>query len=166
MSLAIIVAMTEERVIGKDNHLPWHLSEDLKRFKQITMGHPIIMGRKTYESIGRPLPGRQNIVVTHNPVFHAEGVTVVHDFKDALAQAKEWNDQQFVIGGAALFKLALPLIDRLYLTLIHDPIPGDTYFPIFDLKKDFRVIEETSNQSAQGEKLRFSFITAERVRND
>src|SRR5687768_1861241 len=108
MTLSLIVAMTEERVIGYKQQLPWHLSEDLKRFKKITMGHPIIMGRKTYESIGRPLPGRQNIVITNNREFKADGVTVVHNLCDAMAASHQDTQEQFVIGGSTLFEAALP----------------------------------------------------------
>lgn len=161
MSLSIIVAMTDDRVIGRDNQLPWHLSEDLIRFKKLTMGHPIVMGRKTYQSIGKPLPGRKNIVVTHNEGLRFEGVEVVHSLKEALHLAGE--GETFVIGGSTLFKEAWPLADKLYLTHIHQKISGDVYFPEFDLKKEFKVTEVTSHQSEKGEKLKFSFITAVRL---
>ena len=160
--ISLIVAMTDERVIGKNNALPWHLSEDLKRFKQITMGHPIVMGRKTFQSIGRPLPGRQNIVITRDKNFHADGVTVVHDLCEAFASATQDQSEIFVIGGAEIFAAALPLADRLYLTRIHKKIDGDVFFPPFDLQTDFEIIESTDGQSADG--LQYSFIVAEKRR--
>ncbi len=159
MTLSLIVAMTDDRVIGRNNQLPWHLSEDLVRFKQITMGHPIIMGRKTYESIGKPLPGRTNIVVTRNPGLKIDGVTVVHGLNEALVLE---GDEKFVIGGAALFAEALPKADKLYLTRIHHKIPGDVLFPEFNLAADFKVIDETHHQSEKGERLKYSFVRAER----
>lgn len=166
MRLSLIVAMTEDRVIGRDNKLPWHLSEDLIRFKKITMGHPLIMGRKTYDSIGKPLPGRTNIVVTQNAEMFIPGALVVHNFEQALAKAESsegGKEEVFVIGGSSLFRLALPKADRLYLTLIRTKIPGDTYFPLFALEKEFKIIEETQHESVAGEKINFSFITATRA---
>jgi dihydrofolate reductase len=132
MTLSLIVAMTDERVIGRDNQLPWHLSDDLKRFKKITMGHPIIMGRKTFESIGKPLPGRQNIVVTNNKTYAAAGVTVAHDLCQALAACEQDKNERFVIGGAGLFQAALPMADKLYLHLVpyRQPLQPAPYPPI------------------------------------
>ena len=158
MTLSIIVAMTDERVIGRNNQLPWRLSEDLVRFKQLTMGHPIIMGRKTFESIGKPLPGRTNIVVTRDPQKSWEGTVSARSLDEALRKAGP--GEVFVIGGAALFEAALPLADKLYLTLIHEAIPGDVYFPKFDLKKRFDIIEETRQRGVKSDKLDFSFVTA------
>ncbi len=131
MTVSIIVAMAENRVIGLKNQLPWHLSADLKRFKQITMGFPIIMGRKTYESIGRPLPGRQNILISRNPSFKAEGCQVFHDLDDAIQMAVSAYEQVFVIGGATLYAEALKWASRIYLTQVHAQIDGDTFFPEF-----------------------------------
>jgi dihydrofolate reductase len=131
MTVSIIVAMAENRVIGLKNQLPWHLSADLKRFKQITMGFPIIMGRKTYESIGRPLPGRQNIIISRNPSFKAEGCQVFHDLDDAIQMAVSAYEQVFVIGGATLYAEALKWASRIYLTQVHAQIDGDTFFPEF-----------------------------------
>ncbi len=144
MTLSIIVAMTEERVIGKDNHLPWYLPEDLKRFKKITMGHPIIMGRKTYESIGKPLPGRTNIVLTKNPDFHPDGVLVAQTLENAiqLAQSHAGGEESFVIGGETVFRAALPKANRLYLTLIHQKFSGDTWFPSVNIQKEFPIEKE------------------------
>ncbi len=161
MTLSIIVAMTEDRVIGRNNTLPWHLSEDLVRFKKITMGHPIIMGRRTYDSIGKPLPGRTNVVVTRNRALNIDGVLLCGSLADAVASQKG-SDEIFVIGGASLFDAALPIADKLYLTLIHETISGDTYFPMIDLKKDFIITESTDDVGVKADKLKFSFITAVR----
>jgi dihydrofolate reductase len=137
VSVAIIVAMAEGQVIGVDNRLPWHLPADLKYFKATTLGKPIVMGRKTYESIGRPLPGRRNIVVSSNKDYAIEGVTVVHSIESALAVArdealKSGMDEVMVIGGAQLYRDCLPLVDRLYVTRIHAEIDGDATFPALD----------------------------------
>lgn len=129
--LAFAVAMTTDRVIGRNNTLPWKLPPDLQHFKFLTMGHPIIMGRKTRESIGRSLPGRTNIVITHQPGYQADGGTVVHSLEAALTLCNQHypDGEHFIIGGAELFRLALPLCQRIYLTEIHQHIEGDTFFP-------------------------------------
>jgi dihydrofolate reductase len=132
--ISIVVAMAENRVIGHENALPWHLPEDLKRFKAHTMGKPIVMGRKTYESIGRALPGRLNIVMTRNPQWRAEGVVTVQSFEQALERAGDVPEIA-VIGGAELFRLALPRAQRIYLTLVHAQVSGDTVFPEIDRKE-------------------------------
>lgn len=153
VSIALIVAMSQNRVIGCDNQLPWYLPNDLKYFKAVTMGKPIIMGRKTFESIGKPLPGRRNIVVTKNQRFNAPGVDVVHSASEALklgqklAQA-ESVQELMVIGGAQLYATMLPNADRLYLTLIHTEVTGDAYFPDIDLSQWIEV--EREDFSAEG----------------
>jgi dihydrofolate reductase len=131
MMLSLIVAMAENRVIGKDNDLPWRLPNDLKWFKKHTLGNPIIMGRKTWESIGRPLPGRKNIVVTRNTDYVAEGCEIVHSLEDAIALVG-CADEALVIGGAGLYEAALPKSDRIYLTQVDAHVDGDTVFPQFD----------------------------------
>ncbi len=123
--------MARNRVIGRDNRLPWRLPADLAYFKRVTMGHPVIMGRRTWESIGRPLPGRQNIVVSRNPGYSAPGATVVGSLDDAWRAAGD-VDEASVIGGTSLFAEALPLADRIHLTEVDAEIEGDTYFPAFD----------------------------------
>ncbi|MEM9681664.1 MAG: dihydrofolate reductase [Pseudomonadota bacterium] len=135
--IALIVAMATNRVIGRDGDLPWRISADLKHFKATTMGKPIVMGRRTFASIGRALPGRANIVITRNQDFAADGVDVAHDVDGALAVARRRAaeakaDEIMIIGGAAIYEAFLPLADRLYLTEVHEPIDGDTYFPDFD----------------------------------
>lgn len=134
MTLSVIVAMADNRVIGKDGALPWRLSDDLKRFKALTMGHPIVMGRKTWDSIGRPLSGRTNIVLTRDPAFRAEGASVAHSFEAALeaASAAEGGDEVFVIGGEAVYREALGRCDRIYLTEVRGAFDGDARFPEFE----------------------------------
>lgn len=127
--ISFILAMDETRVIGKNNQLPWHLPEDLKFFKRVTMGHPIAMGRKTHESIGRMLPGRENIIITRQQDYQSEGCTIFHSVTDFVDYCNQMNDEVFVIGGAEIFKETFPFADRLYITLIHDKFAGDTFFP-------------------------------------
>lgn len=128
MLVSIVVAAAENNVIGRGNGLPWRLPDDLKRFKALTIGKPVIMGRKTYESLGRPLPNRPNIVISRQPGFAAEGCTVVGSLEEALAAA-ETAPEAAVIGGAEIFRQVLPRADLLYLTRVHADVPGDTYFP-------------------------------------
>ena len=137
MKLALICAMAENRVIGKNNSLPWRLSHDLRYFKQTTMGSCIIMGRRTFESIGRALPGRSNIVISSNPEYEAEGVRVVHSLDEALRLAESiavinGAEETFVIGGAGLYQAALPMAQRFHLTRVHAAVDGDTYLTGFD----------------------------------
>jgi dihydrofolate reductase len=138
LTVAMIVAMADNGVIGRDNQLPWHLPNDLKYFKTTTLGKPIVMGRKTFESIGRPLPGRPNIVVTTNTNFCVEGVHVAHSIDDALAIAAEKAleagvDELMIIGGAQLYGEALSRAGRLYLTRVHADVAGDAKFPSLDM---------------------------------
>lgn len=128
--LSLIVAIAKNRVIGHENKMPWHLPAELAYFKRITTGHPIIMGRKTFESIGRPLPGRRNIVVSRNANFHAPGIEVSNSLENALALSA--NDSPFVIGGASLYAEALTVAQRLYITEIDADLAGDTFFPPID----------------------------------
>jgi dihydrofolate reductase len=131
--ITLVVAMAENRCIGRDNMLPWHISTDLKRFKAVTMGHPMIMGRKTFLSIGRVLPGRPNIIVTRDRDFQAEGAEIVHSLEDALAAARAHGSGEImVIGGAEIFEQSLPLADRLDICHVHADVPGDTFFPEID----------------------------------
>ena len=130
MLISLIAALTPERIIGKDNVLPWHLPADLKHFKQLTMGKPIVMGRKTFESIGHPLPDRHNIIVTRQQHYNAPGCTVVHSTQAAFGNLQT-VPEVFVIGGAEIYRQALPVADQMYLTLIHAHIPGNIYFPIW-----------------------------------
>ena len=129
--ISFVVAMDLNRVIGKDNQLPWHLPADLKFFKRVTMGHPIAMGRKTHESIGRILPGRQNIIITRQTNYHVEGCTVFYSVKDFVDFYMQ-QEEVFVIGGAEIFTETFPFADRLYITLINAEFEGDTHFPEFN----------------------------------
>lgn len=131
MRVALIVAATPAGVIGRDGGLPWHLPDDLKRFKALTMGKPILMGRRTHESIGRPLPGRRNVVITRRPDYVAEGCTVAHSPDEALViAAADGADEAFVIGGAEVYRHFLPIADVVHLTTVAADIDGDTTFPI------------------------------------
>jgi len=132
--VSLIVAMSSNRVIGRDGGLPWHLPADLRHFKQTTMGHHLIIGRATWDEVGKPLPGRAMVVVTRNPGFSAEGVLVAHSVDEALALARG-DDEPFIGGGAEIYRQALEteLVDRLYLTRIHAEVEGDTVFPAIDL---------------------------------
>ena len=141
MSVTILVAASDNGVIGANNKLPWHLPADLKRFKELTMGHPIIMGRKTFESIGKPLPGRTNIVVTRQKEFQACGCMTVHSLEDALLYCED-AQEAFIVGGAEIYRQALPFADRIYLTRVHRNFDGDTF--LFDL--DPATWKETSRQ--------------------
>jgi dihydrofolate reductase len=132
--LSLIAAMDNNRLIGSDNSLPWHLPADLAFFKHTTMGKPILMGRKTYESIGKPLPGRHNIVITRNPDFSAEGCSIVNGIEAAIALCPG-DDEVMLIGGASLYQQAIEQALQLYITRIHHEFKGDTWFPEFDLRE-------------------------------
>lgn len=167
IKLALIVAMAKNHVIGINNNLPWHLSEDLKYFKRVTMGKPIIMGRKTFDSIGRPLPGRTNIVVTRNEDYQAEGVKVVHSLKAALELCNsiaviDGSDEAMVIGGAELYKQALPLADYLYLTEVHAEVDGDAFFPEFD-RGNWQEIARDNFKAVEPNPYDYSFTVLERA---
>jgi dihydrofolate reductase len=143
--ITLIVAVADNGVIGRDNTLPWHLPEDLKRFKRLTLGKPIVMGRKTFDSIGKPLPGRQNIVVTRDANYRREGVTVVHDVETAL-RAAGTAPEIMVIGGAELFRALLPRAGRLHLTRVHGNIEGDVRWPALD-ERQWHVVERESHSA-------------------
>ena len=128
--LGLIVAMNQSRVIGLDGDLPWRIREDLRHFKQKTMGHAIIMGRKTWDSIGRPLPGRKSIVISRNKQLRITDVPVVHSLEDAILLARKGGDEcPMIIGGAAIYAMALPLVTIIYLTEVEREVAGDTFFP-------------------------------------
>jgi dihydrofolate reductase len=162
MRISLIVAMGENRVIGRGNRMPWHLPADLKRFRHITMGKPVIMGRRTHESIGRPLPGRKNIVLTRDPDYQAAGCTVAHDLDQALREAD--GQEAMIIGGAALYRDCLPLADRLYLTLIHREFAGDTFFPELD-PEDWREAVREPDGTDPDTGLTYHFVVLERSDN-
>ena len=139
--IALIVAMAKNRVIGADNRIPWHLPDDLKMFKRLTMGHHIVMGRKTYESIGRLLPGRTTVIVTRQRDYRVTGAIIAHSLHDAINAAAR-DDDIFVIGGAELFREALPIADRIHLSLVDAEPEGDTWMPEFDTSQWTEVMSE------------------------
>ena len=155
-NLSLIVAMDQNRLIGDNNALPWHLPADLAFFKRTTMGKPILMGRKTYESIGRPLPGRRNIVISRNPEFQAAGCELVSGLDDALALTVS-AEEIMLIGGASLYLQALPRITRMYITRIHHEFTGDTWFPEFD-EKDWKVESREDFTADQSNPYPYSFV--------
>jgi dihydrofolate reductase len=147
-----IVAMSSNRVIGAEGGIPWRISEDFKFFKSTTMGCAIIMGRKTYESIGRPLPGRLNIVITRNTSYEAEGTMSFTSVQEAIAYVRNnqdaWKKEIFIVGGGEIYKQTLPIVDRIYLTEIHRTIDGDTFYPEFD-QKDYELTREESRSEPE-----------------
>jgi dihydrofolate reductase len=167
IKVSIIVAAAENGIIGKDNDMPWRISSDLQYFKKVTMNKPVIMGRKTFESIGKPLPGRVNIVITRDISFVAEGVIIANNIDSALkvakdtAKAKEVNEVM-VIGGAQIYQLFLPIANRLYLTRIHGSIIGDTSFPDLDSKEWIENFCE-DHQAGNKDSHDYSFTILDRV---
>jgi dihydrofolate reductase len=159
MIVSQIAAMSENHVIGNDNKLLWHLPNDLKHFKNTTSGHTVIMGRKTFDSVGKPLPKRRNIVITRQPIT-IEGCEVVDSVEAALALCKD-EDEVFIVGGGEIYKLALPLTDRIYLTIIHKAFEGDSHFPEID-EKMWKVASREDHQPDDKNPLPYSFITYER----
>ena len=157
--LSVIAAMAKNRVIGIDNTLPWHLPEDLRHFKTLTMGHHIVMGRKTYESIGKPLPGRVTVIVTRDADYCAEGCVIAHSLDDAIAACGD-DTEIFFVGGAQFYAQVLPRAQRLYLTEIQADYAGDAYFPAFDMA-DWREDAREHHVSAQG--LGYHFVTYRRA---
>lgn len=157
-TISMIAALSENRVIGKDNKLLWHIPEDFKRFKTITSGHPIIMGRKTYQSIGKPLPNRSNIVVTRDKYFRAEGCIIVNSLEEGIEKAKKVESSNptgeiFIIGGGELYKQGMNFADKLYLTIVHQAFEGDTFFPEYD---EFKTV--VYEQNSEGNGYKYSFI--------
>ncbi|NBV75579.1 MAG: dihydrofolate reductase [Methylococcaceae bacterium] len=156
MKISLIVAMARNYAIGLNGQMPWHLPADLKHFRAITMGHPIIMGRKTFAAIGKPLPGRRNLVISHNPDFKAEGAEVFNQIDSALAQCADL-EQVFIIGGASLYEAMLARADFLYLTEIDKDFEGDTFFPQFD-RQDWQELDR-QDFCDPGAGFNYSFIT-------
>jgi dihydrofolate reductase len=161
MKLAIIVAMDEHRLIGKNNDLPWKLSADLQFFRRTTMGKPIVMGRNTHESIGRPLPGRQNIVITSQADYQAEGCDVVNSLENALALCRD-AEEVMVMGGASLYEQTVALADKLYLTRVHANLDGDTWFPEWS-ERDWQLISSEPHQADEKNQYDYSFELYQRV---
>ena len=164
MRLSIIVAVAENGVIGRDGDLPWHLPDDLRRFKQTTMGHTLLMGRRTCDSIGRALPGRRSIVLSRDPTYRPPtGVTRAATFEEALAIAAD-AEELFVIGGATVYEVALPRADRLLLTLVHGQVEGDARFPHFNAR-EWRLVDEERHARDERHAFAFTVRTFERRKN-
>ncbi|MDQ7089882.1 MAG: dihydrofolate reductase [Methylococcales bacterium] len=161
MTLSLIVAMATNRVIGLNQQIPWHLSADLKRFKQITLGHPILMGRKTYESIGKPLPGRKNIIISRNLDYQQQGCEVFNEFTTAMESCSE-AQELFIIGGASFYESTLDQADVIYLTEIHQTFEGDTYFPKINPLEWQEVERETINNDPKVN-FSYSFVKLQRI---
>lgn len=158
--LSLIAALAKNRVIGIENRLPWKLPEDLAHFKALTLGHPILMGRKTFESLGRPLPGRRNIVITRNADYHPIGCETAPSIPEAIDLCAE-AVEIFFIGGAELYKQVLPLVHRLYLTEVVIEAQGDAWFPEFD-RALFTEISRENHVGKKGDVLHFDFVVYER----
>ena len=162
MRLALIVAMAENQVIGRNNQLPWHIRADLRHFRKLTMGRPIIMGRRTHESIGRPLPGRDNIVITADRHYQADGCQVVHSIEQALAAAGDC-EEAMIIGGANLYRQTLAAADRLYMTLVKAKPEGDTWFPVIE-PQQWREIERETHKADEQNDFDYDFVVLDRIR--
>lgn len=163
MNLSIIVAVSENNLIGINNDLPWKLSADLKRVKTITMGHHLIMGRKTYESIGRPLPGRTIVIITRNKDYKAEGCIVVPSLKEAIAVAQN-DPEPFIFGGGEIFREALPMVNKIYMTRIHQRFEGDTYFPELN-EQEWKQVSKNDFSPDEKNNYSYSFLNYERITN-
>lgn len=162
--ISLLVAVSSTGVIGRDNALPWKLSADLRRFRRLTTGHAIVMGRKTFESIGRPLPERTNIVVTRQAGYAAEGVIVASDIDAAIRKASEIHgadDEVFIVGGAEIYRQTLERADRLYLTRVEADVAGDTYLPAIDFSQ-WKLVEETRFAADERNEFPHSFLVYER----
>ena len=162
MLISIIAAIDRNRLIGVENRLPWRLPADLRHFKRVTMGKPILIGRKTYESIGRPLPGRHNIVVTRDRDFSVEGCTVVSSIERTLAAAGPYPEL-VVIGGASFYGQLMPVAQRIYLTLIDAEFEGDTFFPVYQ-PTEWKEVSRDDFQPDEENPYPYSFVVLERVR--
>lgn len=160
-TISLIAAMAKNRVIGINNTLPWHLPADFRHFKRVTMGKPILMGRKTYESIGHPLPGRTNIVITGNSDYRAEGCEVVNSINEALSLTSD-EAEVMVIGGASFYQQTLPIAQRIYLTIIHHEFEGDAHFVEFD-DSEWHEVERIDFDPDEQNRYPYSFITLKRV---
>jgi len=160
--ISIIVAIGENNEIGKKNQLLWHLPADMKHFRKITLGKPVIMGRKTFESIGKPLPNRENIIITSDKNFHSQGIKVVHSLQEALDLTKN-QPETMIIGGASIYKQALPISDRLYLTVVHHKFDADAFFPKIN-KEEWQEIKRKDYLTDTENSYPYSFMVLQRIR--
>jgi dihydrofolate reductase len=156
--ISLISCMDNNRTIGLNNQLPWHLPEDLKYFKKVTMGHTIVMGRKTFESIGKPLPGRKNIVLTRDPHWKRDGVEVYQSSEELMRNMK--NEELFIIGGEEIYKLFINDAKRLYITKLDHSITGDAFFP--EISEDWKVISEKTGPKNEANPFNYKFLVMER----
>lgn len=163
MIVSAILAMSKNRVIGKDNQIPWHLSADLKYFKRTTLHHHIIMGRKTFLSIGNPLPKRTNIVLTRNPFFIASNVLVATSIEEGLQLARDNAEEEaFIIGGGEIYRQSMPYLDKIYLTLIDVEVEGDVFFPELD-EAQWKLVTEEAHEADEKNEYNYSFLVYERI---
>ena len=163
MIKSIMVARSDNHVIGKNNQLPWRMPADLRYFKQTTMGHYCIMGRKTFESVDNPLPGRTNVIITRQPEYHAEGCLVVHNLEEAFRQGEEQAQEEiFVLGGAEIYKQALDVVDRIYLTEIKTTVDGDTFFPPIDPTR-WKEIKREEHSADEKNPYDYAFVVLEKI---
>ncbi|MGZ5246814.1 MAG: dihydrofolate reductase [Flavitalea sp.] len=155
--LSLVVAASENNVIGKDNHLLWHLPNDLKFFKNTTWGMPVIMGRKTFESVGKPLPGRTNIVISRQEGWSAEKITVVRSLEEAIEQSSSMDAREaYIIGGGEIYKQSMDLADRIYITRVHTELEGDTFFPAIDTNK-FELVSSLPFEADEAHQYAYTF---------
>ena len=157
--ITIIVAASENLAIGYKNTLPWHISEDLKNFKKITINHSVVMGRKTFESIGKPLKDRRNIVISRDKTLKIDGVEVVNSLDDAIYRTKDENEI-FIIGGEQIYKMAMPITTNMHITKVYRNLKGDVFFPDFD-ESEWKILSQNDLETNEG--LKFSFINYERT---
>jgi dihydrofolate reductase len=163
MIVSFVVAADKNNLIGKDNQLPWHLPADLRFFKNLTTGHCIIMGRKTFDSLGRLLPNRSHVVITRSETYRAEGALVVHSIEDAIKSCSARGDEEvFIIGGAEIFKQAMNIADRIYLTRIHHSFDGDTYLPEFK-SDEWNLIKKEENEPDDKNPYAYAFCVYEKA---
>ncbi|EKE75745.1 type 3 dihydrofolate reductase [Gallaecimonas xiamenensis] len=162
MILSLVAAMANDRVIGRENDMPWHLPADLKHFKAVTLGKPVVMGRKTFESIGRPLPGRRNLVISRQQGYKPTGVEVFTSLQDALAACADM-EEVMVIGGGQIYQQALPLAARLYLTFIDAQLDGDTRFPDWQQNNCWKKVQESHFLADLDNQYNLTFVTFERT---
>ncbi|RIV25198.1 dihydrofolate reductase [Fibrisoma montanum] len=162
MKISMIAAVAQNGVIGRNNDLPWHLPDDFAFFKRKTRHHPVIMGRKSLEALGKPLSNRTNIILTRDQNFTAEGVTIVHTLQEAVDAAKAVNDQEiYIIGGAEIYRMALPMATTLYITEIEKAYEGDSYFPEFD-RADWQEVSRQHHPADERHEAAFDFVEYER----
>jgi dihydrofolate reductase len=160
--VTIMAAIAANNALGKNNQLIWHLPADLKRFKKTTLNHAVIMGRKTYESLGKPLPNRINIVITRDKNYKVEGCVIVNSLKEALKAAAEVDENPFILGGAEIYKQAMPFADKLDITFVHHQFEADVYFPEID-KTIWKETSRENFKADENNKYDYSFVTFERI---